>query len=252
MPPISIQLYTLRDTIKARGVYPVLADLAAIGYKGVELAGFYDLSPADLRALLDKAGLVASGAHMGWPNAENAKGFIEAARTLGYTHHIVPFTPPDHFATAAAAKAHGQDFEKAAQFLAGSGISLGYHNHEFEFEKRDNDRPTHYAFMEACPSCFVELDTYWCVVGNWDVVQTLKHYGKRCPVLHIKDGHLKRGIPQTAVGAGKMQWAPIFAELPSSVEWLVAELDDCATDMLQAAAKSYAFLTKNGYAQGRW
>lgn len=252
MTPLSIQLYTLRDAIKARGVYPVLADLAAIGYKGVELAGLYGLPPAEFRALLDKAGLVVTGAHAGWPNAENIQGFIEAARGLGYTRHIVPYTPPQHFETAAAAKAHGQELEKAAKLLADAGISLGYHNHEFEFEKRDNDLPTHYAFMEACPSCFVELDTYWCAFGNWDVVQTMKYYGARCPLLHIKDGLLQRGIPQTAVGVGKMQWAPIFAELPSTVEWLVVELDDCATDMLQAAAKSYVYLTSNGYGQGRW
>lgn len=251
-PPISIQLYTLRDAIKARGLYPVLADLSAIGYKGVELAGFYDLTPAELRALLDKTNLTVSGAHMGWPTEENSKASIEAARILGYTRHIVPYAPPKEFATAAAAKAHGQELEKASRFLSGTGLTLGYHNHEFEFEQREGGLPNHYAFMEACPSCFVELDTYWCTIAKWDVVETIKHYGARCPILHIKDGSLVKGVPQTAVGVGKMQWAPIFAALPSSVEWLVAELDDCATDMLQVAAKSYAYLTQNGYAQGRW
>ena len=48
-PPISVQLYTLRDQV-AVDFPAVLARLGAKGYAGVELAGFGSLTPAELSA----------------------------------------------------------------------------------------------------------------------------------------------------------------------------------------------------------
>jgi hypothetical protein len=54
-----------------------------------------------------------------------------------------------------------------------------------------------------------------------------------------------------AVGSGKMDVpAVINAADPKVLQWLVVELDNCATDMLTAVAQSYAYLTHNGLAQG--
>ena len=42
-----------------------------------------------------------------------------------------------------------------------------------------------------------------------------------------------------------------LAAADESVEWLIVELDSCDTDMLQAVAESYRYLTTHGFAQGR-
>ena len=37
----------------------------------------------------------------------------------------------------------------------------------------------------------------------------------------------------------------------SNAEWLIIELDECATDMMEAVRKSYRYLTTQGLARGK-
>ena len=45
--------------------------------------------------------------------------------------------------------------------------------------------------------------------------------------------------------------AVISAADPDTVEWLVVELDACATDMMTAIRESYDYLIGNNLAEGR-
>ena len=58
MRKIALQLYTARETIKKDGLLPVLKEVAAIGYAGVEGGNFMGNMPAkELRHVLDDLGL---------------------------------------------------------------------------------------------------------------------------------------------------------------------------------------------------
>jgi sugar phosphate isomerase/epimerase len=70
-------------------------------------------------------------------------------------------------------------------------------------------------------------------------------------LLHIKDGPIARDVPMTAVGDGKMNWPPIMEAAGANMEWLVTELDSCATDMFAAVEKSARFLIDHNMAQPR-
>jgi sugar phosphate isomerase/epimerase len=70
-------------------------------------------------------------------------------------------------------------------------------------------------------------------------------------MLHIKDGLIDPPQPHTAVGAGKLDMPAIIgAADPNVLEWLVVELDSCATDMMQAVADSYRYLVDAGLGYG--
>jgi sugar phosphate isomerase/epimerase len=100
---------------------------------------------------------------------------------------------------------------------------------------------------------FSQLDVYWAAnFGAVDVPAVLARHAARVPVLHIKDGPLVRGEPHTAVGAGKMDIpAVIHAADENVLEWLVVELDECATDMTQAVRESCKYLVGEGFARGK-
>ena len=68
--PISVQLYTLREDI-GKDFTGTLEKVAKIGYKGVEFAGFGNLTSPQLKACLDRLGLKASGSHTGIDDLEN-------------------------------------------------------------------------------------------------------------------------------------------------------------------------------------
>jgi len=107
--------------------------------------------------------------------------------------------------------------------------------------------------MAEAPDLRAQLDTYWCTFGGADAPAVLKRYGKRIPLLHIKDGPLVPGQPHphTAVGKGKMDFPTVIAAAdPDVCKWLIVELDSCATDMVEAVADSYKYLVGSGLASG--
>ena len=84
---IAVQLYSLRDIIKGSGeeLLAILPKIKALGYDGVEFAGYFGVDAATLRAALDSAGLVAVGTHIGLDDysPENFDETAAFCRTLG-------------------------------------------------------------------------------------------------------------------------------------------------------------------------
>ncbi|MCL4504902.1 MAG: sugar phosphate isomerase/epimerase [Chloroflexi bacterium] len=244
--PVSIQLYSVREQAKHDFV-GVLKKIAAMGYVGVEPAGLYGMDPIAVRKVLDDLGLKVSSNHGQLPAPENVNEIVDLAGVLGYTKHISGFGP-DQFATEAGALKAAEQFQRAAELLKPHGIRYGFHNHWWEFDKKFNGKPPYELLLANAPDAFSELDTYWCAVGGDDPVRIVKTYGKRLPVLHIKDGSLDRNDNMTAVGDGRMDWqAVIGAADENTLEWLIVELDRCATDMLEAVGKSASYLAKAGF-----
>src|ERR1700683_4561602 len=62
---LGVQLYTVRDQMKS-DFDGTLAKVAAIGYKEVEFAGYFDHSPKDVRGALYRHGLVSPACHVPW------------------------------------------------------------------------------------------------------------------------------------------------------------------------------------------
>ena len=248
--PVALQLYSLRARA-AQDFFGVLKEVAAIGYVGVEGAGLHGRKPAEVRKVLDDVGLVMPSAHVPLPTPENLSETVDTAKTLGYGM-IVSARGPDQFTTLDSIKAVADVFQKAAELVKPHGLRLLYHNHYWEFHRVEG-RIAYDILMELAPSLLGQLDVYW--ASNFEtvsVLDVLARYRNRVPSLHIKDGPLVKGQPHTAVGAGKMDIpACIKAADPKFTEWLVVELDACATDMTAAVRESCRYLTSNKLARGK-
>lgn len=241
MKGIAVQLYSLRDRCKQDFV-AVLKDVASFGYQGVETAGLHGKSPAELRKILDDLGMKVCSQHIGLPTKDNAAQIIDEAKALGCQRVISGFGPDD-FKTLDAVKAGAQKFQAAAELLAPAGIKMGYHNHWWEFELLQGRYGFNW-FFEQCPAVFSELDLYWaCHFNSVDVSDFIAGHKAIIPLFHVKDGPLVKDQPHTAVGQGKMNIpACIKAADPRVLEWLIVELDECATDMTKAVKESYTYL----------
>ena len=62
---VGVQLYSVRDLMKA-DFEGTLQKVAAIGYKEVEFAGYFDRTPQQVKAVLSQAGLSAPSAHFAY------------------------------------------------------------------------------------------------------------------------------------------------------------------------------------------
>jgi sugar phosphate isomerase/epimerase len=129
-------------------------------------------------------------------------------------------------------------------------MKVGYHNHSWEFESIGDTTPHQLMRQYLDASVFFEVDTYWAQTAGADAAQVVKELGSRAPLLHIKDGPATKEAPMTAVGEGKMDVPAIVKAGEGSTEWLIVELDRCATDMMEAVEKSYTYLVGKGLARG--
>lgn len=249
MKPIAVQLYTLREAA-AKDLPGVLRSVADIGYVGVEFAGLHGHDPKEIALLLDNLGLRVCASHIQLPTSENINQIVEAELELGNNWVITSFNYSD-FPTADAARAAAEKLNLAAELLRPHGMNLGYHNHWWEFETADGER-IYDILLECVPDMASELDVYWTALAGADPAEVIRQYSSRIPLLHIKDGPLVQGAPHTPVGMGKLDIPGIInAADNDTLQWLIVELDECATNMLDAVRHSYEFLVGNELARGR-
>jgi sugar phosphate isomerase/epimerase len=245
--PPALQLYTVREELTGdrKGV---LARIAALGYGAVEPFNVLE-DTEGLRADIAAAGLTVCSVHA-TPIGEQADAVAAAARALGADTIIVPYLDPDRFADADSVQAVARDLNEAAGRVAGQGLRLGYHNHDFELSSLIGGRPALEVLADALDDAvLLEVDTYWAAVGGQDVPALLGRLGDRVRYLHVKDGPaVSRADFMTAVGGGVMPVAEILAASPSAT-WHVVELDRCATDVMTAVMDSLAWLAAQGLAE---
>ncbi|MFA5204226.1 MAG: sugar phosphate isomerase/epimerase [Lentisphaeria bacterium] len=248
--PLSVQLYSLRDA-SAQDFPGVLKRVAAMGYQGVEPAGFYGLTAAEVAKIVKDLGMTVSSTHSPWAGPANAQEVIDAAGVLGTRLVIGGFGPPD-FADEAAIRKTADTVAAIRAPLAKAGLTLLLHNHWWEFERLADGRLKYEVFAGLCPEVAFELDTYWAAnFGANRAPEMVAKFASRCPLLHIKDGTFERDTPMTAVGAGKNDIPGIVgAADPAVLQWLVVEADAYAGDMFECIGQSYTYLTRNKLAAG--
>lgn len=251
--PIALQLYSLRDAL-ARDFESTIRAVAAIGYAGVETAGFPDgVSPAAAKALFDELGLIVCAAHAPLPLGDNAAPALERLSALLCERLVCAWLPPERYATLDAAFRACDELNEAAAVCARYGLRLGVHNHWFEFEPlADTGRRPYEVWLERLdPRIFFELDTYWARVGGVAPIDALRRMGTRVELLHVKDGPADSPqSPMTAVGAGTLDYTTIIPAA-TAADWLIVEIDKCAGDMLAAVDQSYRYLVDREFGHGR-
>jgi len=250
--PLSVQLYSLRDQMKDGNHLSYIKKLSELGYKGVECAGYYGMTPKAYRTMIEDHGMVVSGIHAGMPEAGKEQELIDQVKTLGLNSFVIPWMSPDEWKTVETIKALAARIEKSIQFFAKHQIAVAYHNHDFELRRVDGKTGLE-ILVANCPNVKLEIDTYWAAnFGAEDPAKVVAQFKSRTPFLHLKDGPLTPGAPMVAVGSGKQNMPAIVkAADPAVCKWLVVELDACAGDMWKAIEDSYHYLVGNGLADGR-
>lgn len=245
MAKISVQLYSVRNEL-ASDFEGTINKIASFGYAGVELAGVPGgMSFQQAAKVIKKAGLLVSSAHMPLPVTPNKKFIFENLAELG-TKYLVTGKGEAEFKTMDLIKKSCDDFNQAAEEAEKAGLKLLIHNHYWEFEDL-NGKPVYKIMLENLSGkVFFELDTYWVTVGGKNPVAVISELGRRAPLLHIKDGSgVKGDFNMKAAGQGIMEFKPVFEASAKTAEWLICELDACATDMLQAVKESYDYIAAN-------
>ncbi len=212
---IGVQLYTVRGEM-AKDFEGSLQKVASIGYKEVEFAGYYNKTPNEVKAILDRHGLSAPAAHAPLADIQTKlDATIESAKVIGHRFLICPYLDAKDRRTLDDYKRHAETFNRAGEACRKAGIQFGYHNHDFEFEAKEGKLPFDVLLAETDKNLVkMELDLYWISKAGQNPLAYLEKYPDRFALFHVKemDKTPKQGI--TEVGRGRIDFKTIFAKAP--------------------------------------
>lgn len=190
---IGIQLYTLRNQIKA-DLAGTMTAVTEAGYKQVECYGFPDAG--DMISAAKDNGMAVNSTHFAWesvtqPDKEGVPEFssiLEQAKKAGISHLVVPYVHGHNRKDLDGYRTLAERLNKAAGEAKSAGIQLAYHNHAFEFQPMEGGKSGYDIFVEEfVPELKFEVDVFWVVVGGKDPVELIKSLEGRVSQLHLKD-----------------------------------------------------------------
>lgn len=188
---IGLQLYTVGDLLR-QDFGGTIEQVAAIGYKQVEFAGYFNKSPDEVRALLDRFALKSPSTHIGMDLLRrDLPAQIHIAQVIGHEYITIPSlgrseTPMN---TADAWKRVAAECNEMGTKVKAAGLKLAFHSHTGEFVDVGGGKTGMDIFVtETDPSLFnFEMDLGWARVANQDPVAWFKRYPGRFRMWHIKD-----------------------------------------------------------------
>jgi len=256
-----IILYSVRDRTTAApdnsgvpyGFERVLGRLAEIGYKEIEFAGYTQsteilgrqITPREIRKILDDNGLVANGTHT-QINPQSFEQEMDIAQELGMKN-IGTGGDPSNSAYRADWDAAADTWNELGRRAKARGLRLYTHNHDSAYDflldagpLDANGKPTRstgtrrleYFFDKADPRyVFFEMDIYWAYVARYkhqtytdrfgrektslfDPILTVAPRTTRFPLFHAKDGDKTPtagdGYTMVPLGDGDLNFQQFF------------------------------------------
>lgn len=207
---VGLQLYTVRD-LASKNLLHTLEHVAALGYKDMEFAGYFNYSVHTLRRHLDALGLAAPSAHVPLTALQSdIDKVVDQALVMGHQFLVMPYLTEQQ-------REGGIDtYKRLAEFLNGAGekcrkngLFLAYHNHDFEFFNTDGQLPYDVLLEVPAEHLLMEMDLYWTTKAGFDPVAYFNKFPGRFPLWHIKDMDAQGNFAD--VGRGTIDFERIFA-----------------------------------------
>lgn len=224
---IALQLYTVRAHT-ASDILGTLRQLAEMGYRAVEFAGYANSTPREIRAALDDYGLRAISAHVPFTGLEaDPQQVLGDLQTLGCQFAVVPSLPKERRADAGGVGQVADTFNRWGELCRARGMRFGYHNHAFEFEPLGDSTLFEQLAAGTDPALVdLELDIFWAHHAGADPIDLIGRYGERMPLLHVKDMAPDAERSDAPVGEGILPWPRILAAgAAAGTQYYIVEQD---------------------------
>ena len=268
--PVAVQVYSERDNA-SKDLRATLTAIKEMGYDGVEFAGLYGNSPAQIKAMCEEIGLVPVSAHVPYVDlVADAEGVLKQYAEIGCKFVAVPYLMPEHRPDSDQFPTVVENIGKIGKVAKELGIQLLYHNHDFEFMKLDGKYALEVLY-DTVPADLLqtELDTCWVNVGGEEPAAYVRKFTDRAPVVHLKDFYGEKsedmyeliGIEKKAparpgnfefrpVGSGLQDFPAILAAAEDAhAQWVVVEQDSPSMGLtpMECIKKSREYLKTLGY-----
>lgn len=218
---IGFQSWIVREEI-GKDLTGTLRKMGAMGYNSMELCspqgysklGFgplQDIPPATLKKMIKDAGFTCVSCHYGLGELrDHGQERIDYAKELGLTQMIIasPGLPKD--ATLDDWKRAADDANKIGELARKSGVVLGYHNHNFEFEKLDGQLIYDVLLGRLDPDLVKLQFQVLVIIAGYKAADYFNRYPGRYISAHLYDWSGK-GEEMVPLGKGVVDWKEFFA-----------------------------------------
>lgn len=260
---IGLQLWTVRNQLE-KDFAGTIKKLAEQGYYQIETMDFEQAVKA--APIAKEVGLKILSTHIksafftgrwdlrGVDTPISFDQFIEDAHNLGLKHLIVGYLF-DEERSLDDYKKLIESFNREGEKVTKAGMTLGYHNHNFEFAEVDGVVPYDLMIKDIEPkNAQFELDVFWSSISGVEPVGLMKKMKGKIRLLHLKDK--KKGLADTVdiskvpedafkeLGNGEVNIkAVVEAAEATGVEYCYVEQDQSA-DPLASTKTSIDWLKK--------
>jgi sugar phosphate isomerase/epimerase len=232
---LGLMLYTVRAECAA-DFQAALAEVAEMGYEGVELFDLHGHPVQRVRGWLDELGLTACGRHVSLAALEGELPRLAAeGEVLGSRRVVLGWVAPP--ATRADVDAIVARLAHAVEEARRLDLEVGFHNHDAELMPIENGGSMLDSLLEL--PLFLELDLGWAWWAGVEPAELLERTRGRVPLVHIKDFHSRGERSFCPVGDGRVGYERVApAAVSAGVEWLLVEQDETDGPALEAARRS--------------
>ncbi len=243
---LGVQLYTVRNEM-SKDFEGSLRKIAAIGYKQVEFAGYFNRTPQQVREILNRYGLESPSVHVPLYEIQTRLDkAIETAKIIGHNLIVCPWLDPNNHKSMDDFKRHAATFNKAAEVCKNAGIEFAYHNHDFEFIPFDGKLPFDFLLAETDKNLVkFELDLYWVTKAKKSPIDYIKKNPGRFVAFHVKDMDNTPKGAFTEVGRGVINFKEIFAQSKQAgVKYFIVEQDETPGSPFDSIKTSFDYMKK--------
>ena len=252
---IGAQLYTTRNQMKTIGEFEEgIKKLKGVGYQVVQISGI-PLPAKELKQVLDAYGMECAFTHRAFGDFQkDLAEIMEYNQTLGCDSACIGSAPRDYLMSDDGVSRFIEEMNGIADILAQNGMFFGYHNHCFEFVKRNGKTIMERLLSESDPKKVqLVLDTYWVQCGGVDPASFIRSVKGRAEFIHFKDyavspeDLVERRFSE--IGYGNLNWDDIIAACDEAGSRIaLVEQDDCyGRDPYESLRMSYEFLKTKGF-----
>lgn len=256
---LAIQVYTIRNAI-SENPEKAFERIAELGFKDLEIYGyngtFFSKNKNEFQTILKNTGLKVISSHhqTGVINQEkgtllsNLEKTVEDLNFIGTKYLVCSYLLPEE-RTIEKYKKLPDLLNKSGEITARSGIQFAYHNHDFEFEKFNEEQLIYdFILKNTSPNLVkMELDLYWITKAGLDAIEYFNNYPGRFPLWHVKD--MRKDTKDFAeVGNGTIDFENIFkARKKAGLEYWFLEQDSSDNDIFDSLLTSKKYIDSNRY-----
>jgi len=248
---VSIQVYTARKFKPYEEIFKFLSNEGIVNVELFEIEAF-----EETKELLQKYNLAAQSSHISFTTLKDTNAIINKLKTLNIKHAIIPAPKvksgskfEDNFNKDEEEwNRFGKELSSYVKRFEENGLTLGYHNHSFEFNKLPSGKMPIECMLDHNENLKFEIDIGWTVAANQDPLFWIKKYSDKIIACHLKDFYTKDQDfqdhnKQSAIGEGFIDWAKIIPEVKKTNCEIYAIEHDDPDDYKEYTSKSLNFLT---------